>query len=138
MPCNCDHMEPTAAEIHRKNAAIGLRYLLKELGKQVPRHVIRGAIDSYGNPGLDDEDINVRSLCELMHELNEDHPAETFDKLVYNGRKREARLLAEWWEEHQEEDRIRQAEEDETEEYNRIVEKIRSYLTPDEFDIVFD
>lgn len=48
MPCNCDHLEPTAAERHRKLAAELIVYVYPKFRKAVPKWIRVAAKDVYG------------------------------------------------------------------------------------------
>ena len=96
MPCNCDHMEPTAAERHRREAAQHLVYLFDRLGLDIAPHIKEAADDLYGTGG----DECVVALCEILRGGTDDVMA-----IVYDAKDRRSRRLADWWEDHQEEDR---------------------------------
>ena len=96
MPCNCDHMEPNAAERHRREAAQHLVYLFERLGKKIDPSIKAAADDLYGTGG----DECVAALCEILGGHMEEVEA-----IVYDAKDRRSRRLADWWEDHQEEDR---------------------------------
>lgn len=100
MPCNSDHMEPNVKERQINEAAQLLSYAYRALGRVVPKRVVDAANSPYGAGG--GEEMMVE-LCDLIRNMNEVQQAQ----IVFNGRVREARRLADWWEEHQEEDRKR-------------------------------
>ncbi len=81
-----------------------LRFLMRELDMETPLRLM--------NCGLD---VATAELCELLHGLSEEDMA----RIVYDGRRKESRDLANWWEQHQEVDRQREAME------ARAVEKER-------------
>ena len=96
MPCNCDHMEPTAAERHRREAAQHLVYIFERLGWSIRDDIRKAANDLYGTGG----DECVRILCDILRGA----PEEVME-IVYDAKDRRSRRLADWWEDHQEEDR---------------------------------
>ena len=98
MPCNCDHLEPTARERAFQQAA---KLLL-----------LVNNYFSWASTTQHREDVNnpycnhdyVEELCTVMQNLDE----RTKDRLLYGDPKnRPRRELATWWEEHQEDDRRR-------------------------------
>lgn len=105
MPCNCDHLHPTRAEKHRQEAATNLIYLKKRLGQRIPVALKDASCDIYGTT-----DEWVEALCSTLSNLY-DNDCEKFKEIVWDGSKREARALAEWWEEHMEVDRQRRQKE---------------------------
>lgn len=118
MPCNCDHMEPTEAERHRKQAARLLRFVLQQLGRDVPSDLAYASEHIYGE-GYGD--AAVKELCSTLRGLGED----TRLSVIYGQRtdssptKKVARELMDWWEEHQEVDRKREKKEAEQKEGRR-------------------
>lgn len=97
MPCRCDYMEPTEREIEATLVHELLNYVNAELRRAGGTgSVITGNVDS-----------DTEALCDLlrmMSQPNEDH-------IVYNGRSAKARKLADWWDKHQEHDKLREAAE---------------------------
>ena len=108
MPCNSDYMAPTAYELQIVATAKLLKYIALDLGHEVNSTVERLSQDrNYNEVTRAIGDELVATLCKVMHEL----PAEVVERLVYGNRCREARDLANWWEEHQAADRKREAKE---------------------------
>lgn len=105
MPCNTDHMEPTVKERQQQDAAKVLFYVKTALGRTVPGELRAAAEDVYGR-GIHPDNV-VRMLCECFRSMTD---AE-MNRIVYDGRNREARRAADWWEEHQAEDAKRMVAE---------------------------
>jgi hypothetical protein len=103
MPCNSDYLTPTRLEVESRKTAENIKYLLTELKLEVPS-LIENATGCYGDRHI--ADTMVSTLCKLCKGLTKDE----MDKIVY-GRTKEARQLADWWEEHQEADRLREEKE---------------------------
>src|SRR5688500_5664064 len=101
MPCRSDYLEAQGAEVSSREAAQHLVYLLTALGQPVPDKIKETADNYYGNSGQ--LEALVIMLCAMLGALSE----EKINELVYNGRKREARELADWWDKHQEADKVR-------------------------------
>ena len=101
MPCRCDYMEPDRYEKESNRAAKLIRYVLESQGKRVPKDVLSISTNEYG----DKTKINelVVKLCSLCRNMS---PNEQ-DSIIFDGRNKTARDLADWWEEHQEADRKR-------------------------------
>ena len=121
MPCNCDHMEPTARERHQREAATHLVYIFGRLGQPIPADIARCAADIYG--GQTDE--WVKFLCTMLKEMTD----EQRDRIVYDAKDKRARSLADWYEEHLEVDRQREAAEAaEKEAKQRRIKELRAEL----------
>lgn len=101
MPCDSSHMEPTARELHRKAAARSLVYLHERLGLEPPAWAAECVADLYGGPN---NDRAVTALCAALRKLSDTNPGMFLD-VVYDGSRRESRRLADWWEDHLEEDK---------------------------------
>lgn len=102
MPCRSDYMEPNNRERELKRAAGLLAYTYTQIGKPVPDWVAYEARNEYASRGE-----SITDLCATLRTLTPDQTA----AIVYNAHNATARDLANWWEEHQEEDRKREAAE---------------------------
>lgn len=96
MPCSVDHMMPNASEKLSKKLA---KMVLHCHDRQVVSFddtdldlntVIKAAHDFYGNTHISND--LARLLCASLKEADEDW--------IYDGRTRERRDLANWWDEH--------------------------------------
>lgn len=70
----------------------------------------------------------TRMLCTACKNMSE----KLKDKLMYDGRNRMARKLADWWENHQRQDTKREARERKKAEFNRIRKKALTKLSAKE------
>ena len=113
MPCNCDHLEPRAREREGKKACELLVYAADATGliDPLPKWVRDGAEYVYGpcdpgqhNGGGKRVDKAVDMLCRLCRTLHEPEHEDLADTVLYDGRNRQARKLADWWEDHKEAD----------------------------------
>lgn len=102
MPCRSDYMEPNAREQESKLVCSLLKYLFHAMGETVPPRIVKAAEEMYGDVAHLDQDTAM--LCSLCQEMTDEQQA----TYIYNGRKAEARRLADWWEHHQEADRKRE------------------------------
>lgn len=102
MPCNSDYLNPTHREAQLQRAAKLLKYVYECLGLEVPKHVKETAADIYAK-----DDRSVMKLCDIIHQMNEAQ----LNEIVYDGRNKNARDLADWWDEHKAADRRREEEE---------------------------
>lgn len=131
MACNSDYMAPHAQETRIHETAMLLRWALVTLGRRVPPGVERAATDIYGGgrgSGQPDPTI-VPALCALLTELDD----AAREALIYGQPKvREARQLADWWEEHQAADATRLAHEDAERRRVAAIASGMSKLTPEE------
>jgi len=96
MPCDCSHMEPTKHEKESVKVAKLIIWVYQYIGK-VPEWVKQAADHCYGDVKRVHELTAL--LCAACEELDDD--------ILYNGRDRDARKVATWWDDHQEADRIK-------------------------------
>lgn len=97
MPCNSDYMNPTKKELRLKETAEFLVFVRKKTGRHVDKKLRETSEAIY--PKID----YVSELCYEIGNLSED----MLDAVVYNGRDKRSRKLADWWEEHQKADKQR-------------------------------
>jgi hypothetical protein len=128
MPCRSDYLEPSGQELESKRVCDLIIYLGESVGGEIPAWIREAAEDYYGNVERLDEATKI--LCARIRLLDEGQ----MEQLVYNGRSKQARRLAGWWERHQEWDARRVKEERETR--KRIVTRERALrkLTPAEIE----
>ena len=69
-------------------------------------------------------------LCSILKGLT---PVQ-LDEIVYNGRDKQARLLADWWDDHLEWDRQREEAEEKDRQYDLMIERIKSKLDKEELE----
>lgn len=120
MPCDSSYMAPTGYELEIVATAKLLKYIALDLGHEVDPTVGRLSQDrNYTEVTRAVGDKLVATLCRVMHEL----PDEVVERLAYVNRCREARQLADWWEEHQAADRKR-------DEAKKKTDLDRGYLFP--------
>ena len=105
MPCNADYMDPTQRERDSREVAVLLHHLARKLGMVTSSELSAAASGLLGDVGRLDE--FTAELCSLLRGLN-DHKMNLY---VYDGRDPMARRLADWWDKHQEADRIREEKE---------------------------
>ena len=122
MPCRSDYMEPTGKERQLQDTAKLLKYALFELDLPVPSKVRTAADDVYCQLDL------VPDLCKLITNMNELQ----VNRVVYNAQNKQARKLADWWEEHQRADRKRIASEMKKIEKEALIESAMAKLTDSE------
>ena len=106
MPCNSDHLHPTEREAYNKKAATLLLYVYLNHSKIVPIWLKKAAQDTYGCFS-EYPDLPTRELCAYLRKLESDNAVE-FEELVYDGREKMSRALADWWEEHCKADKKKQ------------------------------
>ena len=128
MPCNSDHMKPQTHERESKLAAELIVYAGSKLHRDVPEWIAIAADHIYGA----ESKINSLTvmLCELCTRMTEDEKGE----IIYNGRDKDARKLANWWEAHQEADRDREVDEAEELRIKKVKKKALAKLDDDEIE----
>ena len=102
MPCRCDYMEPSQREAESKRVAQLLCFVYNSLGKRIPHDIKAASTNLYGN--VEEVDNYTAKLCEFIHNFSE----EELNSIVYDGRNANSRALADWYDVHQEHDRIRE------------------------------
>jgi len=103
MPCDSSYLEATSREKELRRAAQLLVYVREQQRHPIEPFAKAAANDYYGN----NDERPLVLLCEALTCME----PEQRDSIVYNARSPMARNLADWWEEHQEADRKRVAEE---------------------------
>jgi hypothetical protein len=126
MPCRSDYMEPNDRELNQKLVGQLLIYVLASLHRPIPKEYIIAATHSYGEGVVLEKD--VPKLCSILKSLNR----EQLNDVVYDARNKDARKLADWWEEHQEADRKREAEEEAEKKRKKIAKQALAKLTKEE------
>ena len=127
MPCRSDYLEPTQKEkAIRKTVELTI-WLKRELGLLVTDKDKILAEDNYPHEQVHDE--VVANLCSLIRGLN----PRQMDEIVYNGRDKDSRRLADWWDAHKEADEKREAEESRKE---RLIASVKGKLSAEELDVI--
>lgn len=101
MPCRSEYMEPTKREKEARRVAELIDYVYYWMGKDPEIDIPRA-----NQLHLDHSaklDIWTDHLCSLCRNMTEEEK----DSCIYNGRERDARRLADWWEEHESADKRR-------------------------------
>ena len=121
MPCRSDYMEPTNKENRLQETAKLLCYVYTQLGLEstIPVGWLEAADNCYCEHDL------VPDLCAVLKGLAE----KTLDRIVYSPKNKMARKLADWWEEHLEADRKREAEEARAIEVKVLISSAKSKLS---------
>jgi hypothetical protein len=103
MPCRSDYLEPTAAERETNKVAKLIIYVKSALDSRWNASPIleMAAEATYPDTSLLDQYTAV--LCSDIKGMNEEQKT----RILYDGRFKQARELADWWERHQELDKNR-------------------------------
>lgn len=122
MGCRSDYLQQTDYEQRLQETAQLLVYVKNELGLKVGAELTNAAADYYCKADY------VPELCNALRDMT----AAQVAAVVFNARSKQSRQLADWWEEHQEADRARKAEEAKTRKDNALRKKALAKLTPAE------
>ncbi len=126
MPCNSDYMERNGREIESVRTAEALHYILLRINKEVPDYVAEAATSYYGNVNmLDDMVVMLCGICESFSESEK-------TEFIYDGRNPKARILAEWWDNHEKADIARKMKEERDAEVKRLKSLAMSKLSAEE------
>lgn len=104
MPCGGSELNPTKEEHERQRIGRCMAYLLLKTMGSVSDVVKKQAASIYGEGPYRAEDV-----CSLLLNLNEGDR----EALIYEARDPESRHLADWWEDHQQQDRAKAKRADE-------------------------
>ncbi len=96
-------MEPREHERESKKVAQLIVYVAGELGLTPSPVIVKAANDYYGN------ESKVHEFTEALCNLCSNMPGKASDKIIYDGRSKNARRLAGWWDAHQEADKAKAA-----------------------------
>lgn len=128
MPCRSDYMEPNGRERRLQKTAQLYAYVLEKLDQPVPQKVQEASGNIYCTSDF------VPKLCKLLSGLNE----QVLDELMYDGRSKMARKLADWWDEHLEADRQRLKQERDEKAKKAKLKRIKAKLTEEELAFLKD
>jgi hypothetical protein len=101
MPCY--QAEESNNEVQSRRMAALVVILDRKMGLKTPEAIIRWSNATYENHC----DILTPLLCSRLNALT----PEQLDQIVYNGRDKDSRRLADWFDEHKEWDAKRRNEE---------------------------
>jgi len=122
-----------ATELEKKSriAAKCLVYVLKEKGYTPDKWMIE-ATEDY-NVSVHRLDEITGMLCDFCHLMTEGEK----EKIIYNGRNKDSRMLAGWYEKHLHADRKKEEAREEKERAERIITNILSKLTAEEIEFLY-
>ena len=100
MPCNSDYMEQKDYEKKIQQTAQLLIWVRKKLNMPADR-AAEDADTLY--PSQTQGDYVVSELCKILSNLNDN----ILNEIVYNGKNKTSRKLADWWDEHLDADKAR-------------------------------
>ncbi len=116
MPCRSDYLEVTEREEESRRLAGHLCYLLSALGQEanITKEMKAAKDEYYGN--LSQVDNWTAILCHTITNMTD---AEK-DIHIYDGKKAEARAIADWWDRHQKWDQKRKAQEQKEKQQKKV------------------
>ena len=123
MPCDSSYMNPTGKEKELQKTAKLLIFVYQKLGIQIPDWLQKDADDIYCK-----NDQAVIDLCAALRGLS----ADQIERIVYDPHSKQARQLADWWDEHQEADKRKEQELMDKERRVNLQKQAIAKLTPDE------
>jgi hypothetical protein len=126
MPCDSSYLNATASEKYNQETAQLLVYLREKLSLEVSMELADAARQYYCNLDF------TPQLCDLLRRMS----PEEIDTIVYDGRSKDARRLADWWDEHQRVDEERQAQEVEKQYLADTALKAIEKLEPEELEAI--
>jgi len=102
MPCRSDYMMPNAREREAKKVAQLLLYVYQglHLDSLITNELTNNSMSCYGSVRL--LDTYTKELCKLCRAIEFDSDA---CHIIYNGRSKSARRLADWWDNHKDFDK---------------------------------
>ena len=127
MPCNSDYMEQNNKEKQLQETAKILSFVLEARGKEVTTEIKQASNDYYCK-----FENGVKLLCDEFRSMNETE----MDTIVYNGRDSMSRRTANWFEIHEEADKLREVVSTQAELQKRVKEIAIAKLTPAEIEVL--
>ena len=124
MPCNSEYMEQNGKEARLQQTAKLLVFALTALGQKVPKAVKDAANTYYCNADF------VPKLCKVLGEMTPEQQL----AIIYDGRSKTSRELADWWDEHQEADKKRVAAEQKIAADKALFEQAKVKMSKEEFE----
>jgi RPA family protein len=118
-------MEQNESEAYVQNTAQLVIYVKEQLGLKPTKQ--EKDLDTYYTDTSKSDKI-TRTLCSLITKMDD----ETRNKIVYNGKDKTSRRLADWWDEHQEADKKRLADEAKQKQKEKIKKSALSKLSEEE------
>jgi hypothetical protein len=100
-PCRSDYMDPNFEEANRKKISEFIVFVDSKLGVKTPIHIKKAANHTYGEGVVLNE--VTEALCGRLSSLTEAQASE----IIYNGKNKTSRKLADWWDEHVAADKAR-------------------------------
>lgn len=117
MPCRSEYMEQNDKEVETQLVCKLLEFILEQHGEGVPDDIGMNAKAYY--PDTKKLDEYTAELCSTLGNMSKGE----MDRIVYNGRNKTSRMLADWWEKHQEFDKERKKDEN-----NKILKHLQAAL----------
>ncbi len=122
MPCNSDYLNQNEREAELQRAAKLLAFVYRATFRKVPKEVEAMAEKYYADVDY------IPDLCAEIKAMNDI----TYEKVVYTGRSKLSRDLADWWETHQQADAKREELELQEKEKEWLKEQGLAKLSPRE------
>jgi len=130
MPCNSEYMEASYDEKESREVCKHIIYLYGKLGIPIPKSV-RNASESYYGDARRLGDYE-KALMNKLQDMSE----KEIDSIVYNAKSREARALANWYEDVMEslQDEVKRARRES--ELKKKAESLLSKMRAEEVEIL--
>ena len=125
MPCRYDEPIQGRRDIDTENAVELYIWLVSQFKTILDKKIVKMAKDKQQFFSQEDANYVSERLCSFIRGLSNFQK----ERIIYNARNKMSRRLADWWEEHQEADRKREAEEKAEQERKRLVRQALSKLT---------
>lgn len=126
MPCDSSYLEQNEREYELQRAAKLLLFCYRLHGvKGVTHQLVKAANEVYCEADY------VSTLCEYLTEFQARSP-KNFEKFIYNGKDKNCRDLASWWEEHKAADKEREDSEKKAKQLKKIKASALDKLTTEE------
>lgn len=105
MPCNSDYQNPSTYDVDISQTVKNLIFVLNELGIQTNNELAAAYRQCFFSK--EEGDKWTAELCSRLSSLSKKDK----NRIIYNAKSAKSRRLADWYEEHQEADKKREAKE---------------------------
>ena len=131
MPCSC---EGQSSPVRCKTGEVceHLEYLYASTNQKCPKWVSDSAVNHYSPCSC----VPLNKVTTMLYDLIRSLTDNQMEAFVYNGRKKQARMVAGWWEDYQEQVKRREKARDRKQKRKDLRERALRKLTVEEMEVL--